>query len=233
MAKGILEVISMLLYDENFYEQLDYLNNAIIKSLDRQKLPPIISGNLFYEPKVTLNRQLEKECSHKRERLCRAVIDKKMMFEIGINGGHSAFLTLYSNSELILFGNDLSEPFDNLRPDIYTPAACAALNDFFPNRFHYLLGDCLTVVPNFVKNNDIKFDIIHIDGNKDTYSQDFINLKPALVDQALVIFDDSNIPRVKYQIDELKKLYVNLQNVSEFDKIQQQKYQNQILRYTI
>ena len=45
------------------------------------------------------------------------------------------------------------------------------------------------------------FVVIHIDGAKDTYKQDFLNIKPLLKNNAFVIFDDSQIPDVQRLVD--------------------------------
>lgn len=186
---------------KEFNEQLTYLNTRICESLRDAGCIQHIEGNLFYEPRHSLGLELDPNSSRKRERISEAVQGRKIMFEIGINGGHSSFLALSSDPNLIVHANDYAKQYNDFNPDVYVPAACEVLQELFPNRFHYVFGNCLQAVPQYlIDNPDLKFDIVHIDGNKDTYTQDFYNLQPALTEDALVIFDDYNIPRVQTQV---------------------------------
>ena len=73
-----------------------------------------------------------------------------------------------------------------------------ALKNMFNDRFTFLKGSCLDEVPKFVKtNSNITLDIVHIDGAKATYKQDFFNIMPLLAKNAIVIFDDSNMLSVQ------------------------------------
>ena len=191
---------SPVIAQPDFIEKLTYLNAKINDSLKKHNLPEIIGGNLFYEPNAKLDINFEQHCASKRRRFTQAVNDKSTMFEIGINGGHSSLLALMSEPKLAVYANDLAKPFDRYHPEIYTLVAC----EVFPDRFNYVIGDCLQEVPKFVQYNaHIKFDIIHIDGAKETYTSDIGNLTPSLLNNAIVIVDDYNIRRVKSQVDAL------------------------------
>ena len=217
------------LMDKQFEEQLEFLNNRIIESLQNAGVTPHIEGNLFYEPRKPINLHLDPGANLKRKRIGQAVQNRCQMFEIGINGGHSSFLALYHNPELIVHANDYATKFSDFNPQIYCVAACEALCELFPGRFHYVFGNCLSAVPQYLKDNpELQFDIVHIDGNKDTYTQDFHNLRPALTDDALVIFDDYNIPRVQSQVNQLinKNLLTQL---PEYDRYTSERYTNDIL----
>ena len=69
---------------------------------------------------------------------------------------------------------------------------------------------------------------MHIDGNKDTYTQDFYNLQPALTEDALVIFDDYNIPRVQSQVKAIIERN-ELVSRQEYPFYSYEKYTNAIL----
>lgn len=216
--------------DKTFNEKLNYLNSKIKESLAKAGVKQHIEGNLFYEPRFPLNENLDPNSNQKRLRLRDAVQGKKTMFEIGINGGHSSFLALISNEELVVHANDLAQHYSDFYPNIYVPAACEALQELFPGRFKYIFGDCVEAVPAYIKNNpELQFDIVHIDGNKDVYTTDFYNLKPALTKDATVIFDDLNLSRVKAQIDKL----IQDKEVAPIDKFPRhtnERYANDILR---
>tara|TARA_B110000037_G_scaffold92266_1_gene108765 strand:+ start:220 stop:459 length:240 start_codon:yes stop_codon:yes gene_type:complete len=75
------------------------------------------------------------------------------------------------------------------------------------------------------------FDIIHIDGAKETYNQDFLNIMPLLKDNSIVIFDDSQIPSVQ----KLAEGFIrqgHLHRTSDFPQMNPNiKYRNEILIY--
>ena len=55
-----------------------------------------------------------------------AATESSRMFELGINGGHSVFLSLLANNELSLVGNDVAAYWRECprsHPEIYVPEA--------------------------------------------------------------------------------------------------------------
>lgn len=185
-------------------ERIAELNKVVHKALTDAGALPVIQGNLFYQPRESLTGPYTATCITKRQRYADAVKGRTCMFEIGMNAGHSAMLALESDPNIVVYSNDLGMVIDGFRHDIYADAAAKFLKETYGDRFHFLLGDCTQVVPTFIKENpDIKFDIVHIDGAKETYTDDYYNFKPALVGGATVIIDDANIPRVRTQIDQL------------------------------
>jgi len=190
-------------------EELRYLNSEIKKDLAKSGFAQKIVGNLFYahycDPEEQLCETLFEGCAAKRERFAHAMLGRTCLFEIGINGGHSSLLALLANPELVVYANDIAQPYQDYHPEIYVRTACRVLKELFPDRFHFLIGDCLAEVPRFVAERpDVCMDIVHIDGAKHTYKQDFLNLRPALSPDALVIFDDLNDPVVRAQVDDLR-----------------------------
>ena len=194
-----------------FIEKLNLLNKELKDSLINNNYEPLLIGNLFYDhlqkTPPFYNSKLFEGCKRKRIRLYNAVKDKKNMFEVGTNGGHSSFLALISNNNLNVYSNDIASfypPCPNTHPEIYVPTASNVLKKLFPNRFTFIRGDCLIEIPNFVsKNKKLKFDIVHIDGAKNTYKKDFLNLIPLLDIGCLIIFDDTQQYDIQRQINEL------------------------------
>ena len=155
------------------------------------------------------------------------------MFEVGLNGGHSSFLALTSNEDMNVYSNDIAAfypPCPNIHPEVYVPEAARTLKNLFNNRFNFIKGSCLTEIPNFVRNNpEMVFDIIHIDGNKNTYQNDFFNIRPLLADNCIVIFDDSQNPAVQNLVDNLIKARY-LHRTPDFPQMNPNiKYRNEVL----
>ena len=213
------------------------MNNNLKEELTKNKFLPILIGNLFYDHAQPdfYNSALLEDCNEKRIRFSKACSMRNTMFEIGLNGGHSTFLALMSNKNLEIYSNDIAEfypPCPDIHPEIYVQIAADTLKSFFDNRFTFIKGSCLTEVPKFIKNNpNIKFDIIHIDGEKSTYEQDFFNLMPSLNNNAIVIFDDTQQCSVQMTVDKLinnKHLY----RMYDFPQMNPNiKYRNEILLY--
>ena len=223
--------------NNNFSNKLKILNNNLKEELEKNNFLPILIGNLFYDHAQPnfYNSSLLDDCNEKRLRFSKACSMRNTMFEIGLNGGHSAFLALMSNKNLKIYSNDIAEfypPCPEIHPEIYVQIAADTLKTFFDNRFTFIKGNCLTEVSKFIQNNpDIKFDIIHIDGEKSTYKRDFFNLIPSLNENTIVIFDDTNQQCVQMVVDEL----INnnyLYRVSDFPQMNVNiKYRNEILVY--
>ena len=121
----------------------------------------------------------------KRDRLRQAAEGCARMLEVGVNGGHSAYLALTSNPELEFHGIDICE-------HAYVLPAAAHLEKEFPGRFFFYQGDCLEVLPRLAKAGE-KFDIFHIDGAKRTYLEDvFWCASMVAGESARVIMDDTD-----------------------------------------
>ena len=220
-----------------FTYKLSILNDNLKESLLKHNFIPILIGNLFYDhaqPEF-YNSCLLYDCHEKRVRFSKACSMRNTMFEIGLNGGHSAFLALMSNKNLQIYSNDIAEfypPCPTIHPEIYVQIAADTLKTMFNNRFTFIKGNCLSEVVKFVKNNpNVKFDILHIDGEKGTYKRDFLNLIPSLNEDAIIIFDDSNMESVQNMVDELMNDGY-LHRVSDFPQMNPNiKYRNEILIY--
>ena len=232
------EEYDKIIKSEDFINKLNIINFNLKKSLENEGYQPILIGNLFYdhEQKEFYNsKELDINCYEKRKRFVKAAKESNVMFEIGTNGGHSSFLALISNENLKVYSNDIAKfypPCPNIHPEIYVNVAVETLKNMFNDRFTFIKGDCLIEVPIFVKNNlNLKIDLVHIDGHKDTYKQDFINLLPILANNCIVIFDDTQQKGVQNQVNELiKENY--LHKTSDFHQMNDNiKYRHEILIY--
>lgn len=200
-----------LISSASFKEKLSYLNSSIQKALEEHSYPLKLIGNIFYghKPGWFVDQPLLPAMEKKRSRFIDALTGKKYMFEIGINGGHSSFLALESNPEITIVANDIAQhypPCPDRHPETYVPVACKVLSELYPGRFTSIIGDCLTVVPKFMNGNaDLRFDAVHLDGRKDTYTRDFHNIQNNMTPDCHIIFDDMQDRSVKRQVDNLIK----------------------------
>jgi hypothetical protein len=228
-----------LIKSSEFIDNLNYLNTTLKDSLIKNNYMSVLLGNLFYDHEQKnppfYSSELLKDCEEKRIRLFKAAQMKTHMVEIGLNGGHSSFLCLMANKDIIIYANDIAEyypPCPNIHPEIYVLVAANTLSEIFRGRFNFIKGSCLTEIPKFVKSNpDIKIDLVHIDGAKHTYKQDFLNIIPLLEDGALVVFDDSNNIQVERTVNELISANL-LYRTNKFPQMDTTiKYRNEILIY--
>ena len=113
------------------------------------------------------------------------------MLEIGVNGGHSAYVALTANPALEFHGVDIAD-------HAYVRPAVKWLQAEFPGRVFFHEGSCLEVLPGLARRGE-RFDLFHIDGAKHTYYYDLLNCRPLLASdrQALVVLDDANMGPVQ------------------------------------
>jgi hypothetical protein len=173
-------------FTEQWLERLYELNGVIAATGER------LAGNLFYDhyqedfadtPPASFN-------SEKRARFRRACSEGTRMLEVGLNGGHSAYLALTANPSLELHGVDIAD-------HAYVRPVADWLAREFPGRFFFYEGGCLSVLPELAKRG-LRFDLFHIDGGKHTYYRDVLNCHRMLEgERALVIMDDLNIGSVQ------------------------------------
>jgi len=109
------------------------------------------------------------------------------VMEIGFNGGHSAQLFLETNKTLNLLSFDLGM-YDYVLP------AKKYIDILYPNRHTLILGDSTITVPKFIsENQNIKFDVIFIDGGHEYHiaKQDIDNCFHLSHKDTIVILDDT------------------------------------------
>jgi predicted O-methyltransferase YrrM len=150
-----------------------------------------LTGNLFYDhlqedyvdaPPIAIMRP-------KRDRFRRAVEGRRRLLEIGVNGGHSAYLALTSNPTLEFHGVDICT-------NGYVIPAVEWLHAEFPGRVFFYEGSSLDVVPELARRGE-RFDCFHVDGAKYLYYMDVLNCGPMIADDgAILIMDDVQLPVV-------------------------------------
>lgn len=165
--------------DETWLKKLGELN-AVIAGTGQ----PLI-GNLFYD-------HLQEDYLHsppnpilqpKRERFRTAIAGRSRLLEVGVNGGHSAFLALSSDPKIQFHGVDICE-------HAYVRPATDWLKREFPGRVFFYEGDCREILPRLARKG-LWFDAFHIDGAKFTYFEDVRNCQRMTRPEAVVILDDS------------------------------------------
>jgi predicted O-methyltransferase YrrM len=116
-------------------------------------------------------------------------INPKNILEIGFNAGHSSEIFLkYSNAYVHSF--DIGDHFHE-----YLKYGKSFINYKYPNRHTLIFGDSTTTIPDFSNNkniNNIKFDIIFIDGGHEyeIAYKDLINCRNLAHEKTIVIMDD-------------------------------------------
>ena len=152
-------------------------------------------GNLFYDhlQEGYVGSAPNAILRHKRDRFQRAIKGRSRLLEVGVNGGHSAYLALTSNQGLEFCGVDVCE-------HAYVRPAVRWLQQSFPGRVFFHEGDSRDVLPT-LRRQGLRFDAFHIDGAKENYASDLLNCQGmTLPGGAVVVVDDT-------QQDQVSKLW--------------------------
>jgi hypothetical protein len=215
--------------------RLNELNNKLEIALVKNGYEPVLLGNLFYDhlqPNFK-NSIPNSILQTKRDRLANVARKSTLMLEVGVNGGHSALLSLSANPELQFIGVDIAAfypPEPRCHPELYVPAAFETLNELFPGRTCAIIGNCIDVLPQYTRqHNTPHIDFLHLDGDKLTYEADFYNILPCLKKGAYVVFDDTQNPNVQRIVDKL--LSIGIVERSEFPPMSLSEiYRHEIVR---
>lgn len=109
------------------------------------------------------------------------------VMEIGFNAGHSAEVFLQNNSSLTLTSFDIGT-------HDYVPTSKKYIDFAYPDRHTLILGDSTLTIPEYVANNqNVKFDIIFIDGGHDyeIVKKDMENCFHLAHEDTIIILDDT------------------------------------------
>ena len=179
------------------------LNSYLMGVLNANQAHIGIIGCIYYShdycSENLINLKPDLNYQHKRERL--AAIARRYeiprVLEVGINAGHSAVILLLSNENLIYYGIDNAKSFNDgkniIRSDIYVPAAVDLLKLFFVGRVDWSKGSSWQTLNRLalLKDNFKKYNILHLDAQKELYYQDFISSLPMLESGATIVVDDT------------------------------------------
>ncbi len=148
------------------------------------------SLNKMYETKtnITFFEGHSQMCPGETEFLKNIVNNPSIInvIEIGFNAGHSAELFLSSNKNINLVSFDIG--IHN-----YVNIGKKFIDENYPKRHQLIMGNSLITVPEFIKTNKKKFDLIFIDGGHDynIAKGDLINCKKLSHNKTIIIMDDT------------------------------------------
>jgi hypothetical protein len=170
---------------ESWLDGLFRLNRVIAES----GVP--LEGNLFYHDRDPsfVDRPPDPRLRAKRDRFRSVAISHTRLFEIGVNGGHSAYAALTANPELTYFGVDICA-------HSYVRPAIEWLEAEFPDRVSFESGNSLKTLPS-LRRQGYLYDAFHVDGAKINYLADILHCRQMMTGTvAIVIIDDTNGPLV-------------------------------------
>jgi hypothetical protein len=150
-------------------------------------------GNLCYDDLQDdyLTRPPNPATRPKRDRLRAAIAGRTRLLEVGVNGGHSAYVALSANPNLSFYGVDICE-------NLYVRPAIELLKEQFPGRVSFSAGNSLRILPDLAKSAET-FDAFHIDGAKQLYLKDILNCALLIDgDSASLIVDDTQLRSIAW-----------------------------------
>jgi hypothetical protein len=150
-------------------------------------------GNLCYDDLQDdyLTRPPNPATRPKRDRLRAAIAGRTRLLEVGVNGGHSAYIALSANPNVSFYGVDICE-------HAYVRPAIELLKEQFPGRVSFSAGNSLQVLPDLAKSAET-FDAFHIDGAKHLYLKDILNCARMIGgDSGSLVVDDTQLRSVAW-----------------------------------
>ena len=146
------------------------------------------------------------------------------IMEVGFNAGHSAELFLL-NSTAYVHSFDIGHHFNQ-----YLKYGKIYINNKFPNRHTLVFGDSTETLPRFKNNNNIKFDLIFIDGGHsyEVAYADLINCRNLAHSETILIMDDivKNPLYVQNYTIGPSKAWNELINANMLEEISHSDYEN-------
>jgi predicted O-methyltransferase YrrM len=210
MAKIGIQPMSSTISPDDEELKPDWLDRLFsLNSVVAAKNEPL-AGNLFYRDRQEdfVRRPADPVYRAKRDRLRSVARRSGQMLEIGVNGGHSAFMALTSNPQLEFHGIDICE-------HAYVEPAVSWLEREFPGRVNFYRGDSLEVVPS-LSARGMRFDLFHVDGAKFNYFDDIVNCSCAAEPSgSLLVVDDAQTMAARVALASLA-LFVVVRSLPEF-----------------
>tara|TARA_Y100000310_G_scaffold229068_1_gene231428 strand:+ start:1368 stop:2039 length:672 start_codon:yes stop_codon:yes gene_type:complete len=145
-------------------------------------------------------------------------LSPKNILEIGFNVGHSACCFLNSSPSAKMFTFDICQDFPPESKERNIPELCVWIGttdrelkiqayNVLKSHFDITLieGDSTKTVPDFLENNNIKFDFVFVDGwhEEPVPYIDMINTKGSVAPGGLLIVDDFGYPPVRNSFEKV------------------------------
>lgn len=170
-------------------DKYDYLFNALLNIV--KSTGEVLEGNCFFHHK-TFNKIRNHNKAINLYSLGKS--GGNDILEIGFNAGHSCLLFLLANPENKVECFDICE-------HSYSKLCFEYLSITFPGRINLHVGNSKKAILTFKKENPDKlFNIIHIDGSHELNDAncDFYNTLNMAKENSYIIFDDINLPQMKF-----------------------------------
>jgi hypothetical protein len=171
----------MELLENEYIEGITKILESVGETVEGNLICDIHPRNWTIEHNITKIKNLQYLCKN-----------KKKIIEIGVNACHSLLLMLLINpdAEYLLFDLNLHK---------YTNPAIEYIKKEFPNtKINILYGNSVETINKYIVDNPNQinsYDLIHLDGGhtEDIFSEDYNNSKKLIIDNGVIIFDDSNL----------------------------------------
>jgi predicted O-methyltransferase YrrM len=223
---GFGNVSTKYQYMKSFFNKHyeEHINNKLtkVKNMINDNLIPIINsinepleGSLFNEHYIN---NISDVFIEKQYNLCNIVLKENItnILEIGFNAGFSTLLLLETNPFVKITCVDICE-------HKYTLPCYEWISNIYPNRIIFKKGDSKYVLKQLI-NENIKFDLVHIDGGHEVHNvfYDCLNTFQLINKGSIIIMDDYDHPN----IHTLWNLFSSYYNLTEYESIKSLKNQN-------
>lgn len=170
---------------------------ADLKEIIIKSNPSFVEGNCFYQH-CTLN--LIHEFYSKQLNLYWAGKQAtQSICEIGFNAGHSAMLMLLGRNK-----TPLNFTVFDIGGHPYTRPCFNYIQTSFPHvQFEYVEGDSTVTMPEWIKRNSMKYDVVHVDGGHTDHciARDMKHTDLIVKTNGIVIIDDTNFASINKFVD--------------------------------
>jgi len=193
--------IFFLNYPNTIEKHINYVNNIYNKSNGSKDNHYFTYNNISYVNDIK-NKQANLYY------IASLLSNNANVCEIGFNAGHSSILILSASSNINLTIFDIDE-------HNYSILCLDYIKSVFNNNIDYIEGNSIYTIPLFINNNDIKYDLIHIDGgkNKECIINDMKNANILIKPNGIIIINDTHFEYISDIVD-------NYIKSNEYEEIQ-------------